>query len=91
MDQPFEFDTETDSDIDIDGQNAIVYVRAVAVRDLPEDLRTQSGDTSEGVSWDTAIIYSVHDTDGQRLALVGDRKLAFALARQYDFVPVNVH
>jgi len=33
----------------------------------------------------------VHDSDGQRLALVKNRKLAFALARQNDLAPVNVH
>jgi hypothetical protein len=61
----------------------IVYVGPVAVKDLPEDLRAETGDLD--------VLYSVHDKDGQRLALVGDRKLAFALARQYDFLPVNVH
>ena len=36
-------------------------------------------------------IYAVHSPNGERLALVKDRKLAFALARQNDFAPVNVH
>jgi hypothetical protein len=36
-------------------------------------------------------IYAVHDADGQRLALVKDRTLAFVLARQNDFAPVSVH
>jgi hypothetical protein len=33
----------------------------------------------------------VHDSDGQQLALVADRKLAFRLARQNDYAPVAVH
>ncbi|NOX74590.1 MAG: DUF1150 family protein [Alphaproteobacteria bacterium] len=74
-----------DQQFDIDGAvtKPIVYVRPVAVKDLPAELRAETGDLS--------VLYSVHDKDGQRLALVGDRKLAFALARQYDFAPENVH
>ncbi len=36
-------------------------------------------------------IYALHDQDGDRLALVLDRAMAFAIARQNDFAPVNVH
>ena len=36
-------------------------------------------------------LYAVHDSDGQQLALVADRKLAFVLARQHDLSPVAVH
>lgn len=61
----------------------IVYVRPVSVADLPEDVRAQI----EG----TDVIYSVHAPDGQRLALVADRVMAFHLARAHDFAPVNVH
>ena len=62
----------------------IVYVRAVAVADLPEDVRTQ------GQGRET--IYALHDAaDGERLALVADRRMAFFLARQNDMAPVNVH
>jgi len=61
----------------------IVYVRPVAAADLPPELRAQTGDLSQ--------LYAVHAADGQRLALVADRKLAFVLARQHDFTPVNAH
>ncbi|MFV0244949.1 MAG: DUF1150 family protein [Qingshengfaniella sp.] len=60
----------------------IVYVRPVNPADLPEDLRSQAGD---------APLFAVHAPNGDRLALVRDRKLAFLLARQNDFTPVNVH
>lgn len=61
----------------------IVYVRPVSVADLPKEIRTQA----QGIE----TLYSVHDENGERLALVRDRGLAFALARQNDFAPVNVH
>lgn len=62
---------------------AIVYVRPVAVADLSAELQQQA----EGFE----TIYAVHRPDGERLALVADRKLAFALARQNDMAPVYVH
>ncbi len=61
----------------------IVYVRPVDVSDLPPEIRAQTGDVAQ--------IYAVHDPDGQRLALARDKGLAFALARQHDLSPVNVH
>lgn len=61
----------------------IVYVKTVDVADLPRDLRDQAGDLDQ--------LYAVHDSDGQQLALVADRKLAFVLARQHDLSPVAVH
>lgn len=61
----------------------VVYVRAVKGKDLPADVRAQVGRR--------AILYAVHNSEGERLALVKDRTLAFALARQNDFAPVTVH
>jgi hypothetical protein len=65
------------------GADRIVYVREVAVADLPEDVREQVGDAQ--------VIWSVHGADGQQLALVADKKLAFHLAREHDYTPVSVH
>ena len=64
-------------------ESAIVYVRPVLVADLPEELQEQA----EGF----ATIYSVHRPNGDRVALVADVKLAFALAREHDMAPVWVH
>lgn len=64
-------------------QRAIVYVRPVLVADLPVELQAQA----EGFE----TLYAVHRPDGARLALVADRNLAFALARQNDMAPVSVH
>ncbi|MCB1343652.1 MAG: DUF1150 family protein [Pseudooceanicola sp.] len=61
----------------------IVYVKPVQVADLPDALKEQAGELE--------LIYAVHDADGQQLALVADRQLAFVLARQHDYAPVNVH
>jgi hypothetical protein len=61
----------------------IVYVRPISADELPEEMRALTGDLE--------TLYSVHDAEGQRLAVVRDRVLAFALARQHDFAPENVH
>ncbi|NBD30520.1 MAG: DUF1150 family protein [Alphaproteobacteria bacterium] len=61
----------------------IVYVKPVAVADLPEEVREQSGGMEQ--------VYAVHDSDGQQLALVANRSLAFVLARQHNMTPVTVH
>jgi len=61
----------------------IVYVKAVATADLPPEVQKQA----EG--HDT--LYAVHNADGEQLALVTEAKMAFALARQNDLAPVQVH
>lgn len=66
-----------------EGGSRIVYVRPVPVAELPEELREQLGAAE--------FIYSVNSPDGERLALVADRRLAFRLARSHDFAPVSVH
>ena len=43
----------------------LVYVRPVAVADLPEDLRAQVGEQIG----DAGVIYSVNAQDGERIAL----------------------
>jgi hypothetical protein len=58
----------------------IVYVREATPDELPDELR----------STDTRL-YSLHDEDGNRLALAPDRRVAFALAKRNDLVPVSVH
>jgi hypothetical protein len=75
MNTPFDF---KDSD-----QSNLVYVRPVAVADLPDDVQGEIGNQK--------TVYAVHRADGERLALVKDRKLAFMLARQNDLAPVTVH
>ncbi|MBB1491924.1 MULTISPECIES: DUF1150 family protein [unclassified Paracoccus (in: a-proteobacteria)] len=60
-----------------------VYVRRVTMESLPTEVRMQAPELD--------ALYAVHGVDGERLALVADRRLAFALARQNELVPVSVH
>jgi hypothetical protein len=64
-------------------EGRVVYVRAVKAADLPREVQDQVGGR--------ATLYAVHRADGERLALVKDRSLAFTLARQNDLAPVTVH
>ncbi len=64
-------------------EDRTVYVKPILVDDLPREVRAQA----EGFDH----LYAVHDAQGQQLALVGNRKLAFSLARQHDYAPVMVH
>jgi hypothetical protein len=75
MDTKYKFAPETDS--------RIVYVRPVAVSDLPQEVQEQVGGAE--------TLYAVHNAEGGRLALVADRTMAFILARQNDLAPVSVH
>ena len=61
----------------------VVYVRPVTVDSLPDEVREQA----EGLD----VLYAVHGIDGERLALVRDRQMAFMLARQNELTPVSVH
>jgi hypothetical protein len=61
----------------------IVYVRPLKVATLPDKLRAQLGEAK--------MVYAVHGEDGEQLALVADRGLAFSLARAHDFAPQNAH
>lgn len=72
----------TPFDFNQDGRR-IVYVKEVDVADLPEEVQAEAGGREH--------LYAVHDSDGQQIALVADRRMAFVLARQNDFAPVTVH
>ena len=61
----------------------VVYVRRVAIDSLPDEVRQQA----PGLD----ALYAVHGIDGERLALVRDRTMAFLLARQNELTPVSVH
>ncbi|WP_299624707.1 DUF1150 family protein [uncultured Tateyamaria sp.] len=61
----------------------MVYVKPISVDALPQDVRAQAGELEQ--------LFAVHDAEGQQLALVADRKLAFALAVQNDYAPQPLH
>jgi hypothetical protein len=60
-----------------------VYIRRIDTDTLPHEIREQI----PGVS----SMYAVHDAEGERLALVKERSMAFMLARQNELTPVSVH
>lgn len=66
-------------------ETGLVYVRRIALDDLPEDVQDEAreGGLKE--------LYALHRADGEQVALVGDRSLAFNIARQNDLSPVSVH
>ena len=74
-----------DTKFDFGGIDAekTVYIRQVETRTLPQEIQQQL----PGIG----TMYAVHDTDGERLALVKERPLAFMLARQNELTPVSVH
>ncbi|PVA05834.1 DUF1150 family protein [Thalassorhabdomicrobium marinisediminis] len=78
MDTKFDFTT-----LGAQPEERLVYVKAVEVASLPDEVREAAGDLEQ--------LFAVHDSDGQQLALVADRTLAFVLARQHDMTPVTVH
>ena len=59
-----------------------VYISEFNVADLPEAV-------AKGIS--QSRVYSLNSSNGERLALVEDRSLAFVLAKQNEFHPVPVH
>lgn len=67
------------------GARPIVYVRKVAVEDLPEEIKEQASDAG------LTSLYAIGNEAGEQLALVRDRQLAFVVARQNDMTPVSVH
>lgn len=71
-----------DEPVKSDANKPIVYVRSNRTEDLPDSI-----DVPEGLS----IVYSIHGENGQPIAFVGDRRMAFAVARQNSLSPVSVH
>lgn len=65
--------------------SSTVYVRKVAVGELPKAVQKEARDGG------LEELYALHRSDGEQVALVGDRSLAFTLARQNDLNPVSVH
>jgi len=71
-----------DASENIDHEQRVAYVKTVDVADLPEEVQ-------KGAKGRTHL-YALHDAEGEQLALVADRHMAFVLARQNDYAPVSV-
>ena len=61
----------------------LVYIKTVAVTELPLDLQRQVGPDK--------TLYAVHNADGERVAVVENRALAYSLARDNDLTPMTLH
>ena len=75
------------ADPQAEAKSRIVYVRPIQVADLPEEVRDEVGEKIG----EAQVIYAVHRPDGERLALVADRDMAFHLAKANDLAAVSVH
>ena len=60
-----------------------IYLKPVSAAELPEELRQEAGDIE--------IVFSVHNTEGEQVALVADKRVADALARQNELEVVALH
>ena len=65
----------------------LVYVRRL---DLEEARRIVPAEAFEAIC-EPDDLFSVHDANGQRLAVVEGREAAFATARAHDLKPRSVH
>ncbi|MEM8936609.1 MAG: DUF1150 family protein [Pseudomonadota bacterium] len=72
------------------GGRKLVYITAVTAADVMDDLVDENGHLPFDIEKNETL-YSVHAADGERIALVGSRDLAFAAARQHEMNPVSVH
>ena len=71
------------------GAPDLVYVRAVKAKEV---LGGATVDAVEGIDIDpNQTLYAVHSADGERLAVLIDKKSAFAAATAHELVPVSVH
>jgi hypothetical protein len=67
------------------GMPNIVYVREVLAAELEDELGAQVN-IPAGTK-----LFAVHAANGQRMAVLDDRRAAFDGARQYELEPVSVH
>jgi len=71
------------------GAPDLVYVREVKAKEV---LAGATVDAVEGIDIDPdQTLYAVHSADGERLAVLIDKKSAFAAAQAHELVPVSVH
>lgn len=66
-----------------DSARPIVYVREVSRDELPAELQPHLPNVPQ--------LYAIHHEEGERMAVVADRTMAFVVARQHDYDPVSVH
>ena len=68
----------------------LCYVRPVFAKDVRDEIEREA-EKSADVFEDDSILYALHADDGSRIALMSDRDIAFAAARQHEMTPLSVH
>lgn len=61
----------------------IVYIKTIEARDLPQDIRDQANGAE--------LLYSVHDAEGEQVAIVAHPSVAVQIAAQNNLEAVSVH
>ena len=64
-------------------EDRIVYLKSVDKADIPEEIFEKIGDIER--------LWSVHNSEGEQLALVGDLAQAYDMAREFCYSPVTLH
>ncbi|MEE4212143.1 MAG: DUF1150 family protein [Parvularcula sp.] len=72
-----------------DHDRSVCYVREVFARDVREDIEREL-DAKYSFE-DDCVLYALYADDGSRIALMSDREIAFAAARQHELTPFSVH
>jgi len=71
------------------GAPDLVYIREIKAREVLAGARV---DSVEGIQLDpNQTLYAVHSAAGERLAVLIDKKSAFAAAQAHELAPVSVH
>ncbi len=74
----------------INTNKKVCYIRPVFARDVRDEIEREARDACELFD-DDSVLYALHADDGSRIALMSDREIAFAAARQHEMTPVDVH
>ena len=64
-------------------EDRIVYLKPINKADLPAEVVEETGDIDQ--------LWSVHNSEGEQLALVGDLDQAYDMAREFSYSPMTLH
>jgi hypothetical protein len=64
-------------------EDRIVYLKPIDKADVPDEVFEETGDIDQ--------LWSVHNSEGEQLALVGDLDQAYDMAREFSYSPMTLH
>lgn len=67
----------------------VCYVREVLAKDVRDDIERELD--ADYAFEDDSVLWALCADDGSRIALMSDRDIAFAAARQHEMTPHSVH